>query len=197
MDESCTYSPKLCARERAELIDAVIRSVQSIDSKVESMLAYEKVPQCCSARGRPRRHRMTLRASGKTAWSQPLSRKFHPVIRLRPGRRPLSNLKARTSAFPSCCLTLTTIAFWTGLARADQEGIESDPHSDIEFLDAVLRMPIVPILYREVVLDALGDFSDFLESISCETSRNCQARGSNPDWGAGGLETRVRAAQSQ
>ena len=42
----------------------------------------------------------------------------------------------------------------------------------------------VPILYREVAFEAFDDFSDFLESISYETSKSCQVRGSNPCRGA-------------
>jgi hypothetical protein len=38
----------------------------------------------------------------------------------------------------------------------------------------------VPILYRAPAFDAFDDFSDFVESISCETSKSCQVRGSNP-----------------
>jgi len=38
----------------------------------------------------------------------------------------------------------------------------------------------VPILYRDPAFSAFDDFSDFLESISCETSEYCQVRGSNP-----------------
>ena len=40
----------------------------------------------------------------------------------------------------------------------------------------------VPILYRDPAFDAFDDFSDFVESISCETSKTCQVRGSNPCW---------------
>src|SRR6266436_8065960 len=42
----------------------------------------------------------------------------------------------------------------------------------------------VPILYRYPAFDALDDFSDFLESITCEASKTCQVRGSNPCRGA-------------
>jgi hypothetical protein len=47
-----------------------------------------------------------------------------------------------------------------------------------------LPVQIVPILYRELALEAFDDFSDFLESISCETLKSCQGRGSNPCRGA-------------
>src|SRR5882762_7335310 len=42
----------------------------------------------------------------------------------------------------------------------------------------------VPILYRYPAFDALDDFRDFLESITCEASKTCQVRGSNPCRGA-------------
>jgi hypothetical protein len=42
----------------------------------------------------------------------------------------------------------------------------------------------VPILYQIPAFEAFDDFSDFLESISCETSKTCQVRGSNPCRGA-------------
>jgi hypothetical protein len=78
------------------------------------MLAYEGRTVLFRALA-PRRNRITLWASSTAAWSQHLWQKFHALVRLRPGRRRLSNLKARTSAFPrSYCLTLTTIAFSTG-----------------------------------------------------------------------------------
>jgi hypothetical protein len=32
----------------------------------------------------------------------------------------------------------------------------------------------VPILYQDPAFEALDDFSDFVESISCETSKTCQ-----------------------
>src|SRR6266478_7276757 len=38
----------------------------------------------------------------------------------------------------------------------------------------------VPILYRYPAFDALDDFRDFLESITCEASKTCQVRGSTP-----------------
>jgi hypothetical protein len=37
-------------------------------------------------------------------------------------------------------------------------------------------------LYRDRDFEAFDDFSDFLESISCESSESCQVRGSNPCW---------------
>ena len=44
------------------------------------------------------------------------------------------------------------------------------------------------ILYRFctrcLLFEAFDDFSDFVESISCETSKSCQVRGSNPCRGA-------------
>ena|SRR5580698_2581103 len=40
----------------------------------------------------------------------------------------------------------------------------------------VLRMRIVPILYRELVFEAFGDFNDFAESLSYGTSKTCQDR---------------------
>src|SRR5579863_8092659 len=42
----------------------------------------------------------------------------------------------------------------------------------------------VPILYLVHDFGAFGDFSDFVESISCEISESCQVRGSNPCRGA-------------
>jgi len=42
-----------------------------------------------------------------------------------------------------------------------------------------LATQIVPILYREPAFEAFDDFS-VVESISCETSKTCQVRGSNP-----------------
>jgi hypothetical protein len=42
----------------------------------------------------------------------------------------------------------------------------------------------VPILYRMLAFDAFDDFSDFVESITCEPSESCQVRGSNPCRGA-------------
>src|ERR1700685_472733 len=42
----------------------------------------------------------------------------------------------------------------------------------------------VPILYQDPAFDAFDDFSDFVESISCEPSESCQVRGSNPCRGA-------------
>jgi hypothetical protein len=48
----------------------------------------------------------------------------------------------------------------------------------------VLPVQIVPILYRGLAFEAFDDFSDFLESISCETLKSCQDRGSNPCRGA-------------
>jgi hypothetical protein len=42
----------------------------------------------------------------------------------------------------------------------------------------------VPILYRDPAFDAFDDFSDIVESISCEGSESCQVRGSNPCRGA-------------
>ena len=38
----------------------------------------------------------------------------------------------------------------------------------------------VPILYQMPAFGAFDGFSDFVESISCETSESCQGRGSNP-----------------
>jgi hypothetical protein len=38
----------------------------------------------------------------------------------------------------------------------------------------------VPILYQMPAFGAFDDFNDFLESISCETSKTCQVCGSNP-----------------
>jgi hypothetical protein len=38
----------------------------------------------------------------------------------------------------------------------------------------------VLILYRDRAFGAFGNFRDFLESVSCKTSKTCQARGSNP-----------------
>ena len=35
-------------------------------------------------------------------------------------------------------------------------------------------------LYQDPAFEAFDDFSDFVESISCETSESCQVRGSNP-----------------
>jgi hypothetical protein len=46
------------------------------------------------------------------------------------------------------------------------------------------RIQIVPILYRDRDFGALGDFEDFLESVSYGTSKTCQVRGSNPCRGA-------------
>ena len=37
---------------------------------------------------------------------------------------------------------------------------------------------------QDRAFDAFDDFSDFVESISCETSKSCQVRGSNPCRGA-------------
>ena len=42
----------------------------------------------------------------------------------------------------------------------------------------------VHFLYRDPAFEAFDDFSDFVESISCETSKSCQVRGSNPCRGA-------------
>jgi hypothetical protein len=42
----------------------------------------------------------------------------------------------------------------------------------------------VPILYRNHAFEAFDDFSDFVESTSCEPSESCQVRGSNPCRGA-------------
>jgi hypothetical protein len=47
----------------------------------------------------------------------------------------------------------------------------------------------VPILYLVHDFGAFGDFSDFLESISCKTSKSCQVRGSNPCRGATNFNT--------
>src|SRR5260370_38929340 len=47
----------------------------------------------------------------------------------------------------------------------------------------------VPILYQIPAFGAFDDFSDFLESISCETSKSCQVRGSNPCRGASTLDS--------
>jgi hypothetical protein len=38
----------------------------------------------------------------------------------------------------------------------------------------------VPFLYQIPAFDAFDDFSDFVESTTCETSKSCQVRGSNP-----------------
>jgi hypothetical protein len=43
-----------------------------------------------------------------------------------------------------------------------------------------VRKYFVPILYQEPAFDAFDDFSDFLESISCETSKIWQVRGLKP-----------------
>jgi hypothetical protein len=53
----------------------------------------------------------------------------------------------------------------------------------------------VPILYRNPAFEAFEDFSDFVESISCETSESCQVRGSNPCRGAIPLSA-LRASKS-
>jgi hypothetical protein len=42
----------------------------------------------------------------------------------------------------------------------------------------------VHVLYRERDFDAFDDFSDFVESTTCEASKSCQVRGSNPCRGA-------------
>jgi len=47
-----------------------------------------------------------------------------------------------------------------------------------------VRKYFVPILYQNPAFDAFDDFSDFVESISCETSKSCQVRGSSPCRGA-------------
>ena len=38
----------------------------------------------------------------------------------------------------------------------------------------------VHFLYQMPAFDAFDDFYDFVESITCETSKSCQVRGSNP-----------------
>ena len=42
----------------------------------------------------------------------------------------------------------------------------------------------VPILYQNPAFGTSDDFSDFVESISCETSKTCQVRGSSRRRGA-------------
>ena len=42
----------------------------------------------------------------------------------------------------------------------------------------------VHFLYQNRAFGAFDDFSDFVESVSCETSKSCQVRGSNPCRGA-------------
>jgi hypothetical protein len=42
----------------------------------------------------------------------------------------------------------------------------------------------VPVLYRNPALEAFGDFSNFVESVSYETSKTCQVLGSSPCRGA-------------
>ena len=49
--------------------------------------------------------------------------------------------------------------------------------------------PFVPILYRMLAFEAFNDFSDLVESISCETSKTCQVRGSNPSRGASSVDS--------
>jgi len=41
-------------------------------------------------------------------------------------------------------------------------------------LSVVLLSLVVPLLYREPAFEAFDDFSDFVESISCEPSKICQ-----------------------
>src|SRR5580704_13784021 len=48
----------------------------------------------------------------------------------------------------------------------------------------VLRIRIVPILYRERDFDAFDNFCDFVESVSYGVYKTCQVRGSNPCRGA-------------
>src|SRR5580692_2046230 len=52
---------------------------------------------------------------------------------------------------------------------------ESKPFRGIRHINE-----IVPILYRDRDFEAFDDFSDFVESISCESSESCQVRGLNP-----------------
>jgi hypothetical protein len=52
----------------------------------------------------------------------------------------------------------------------------------------ISKKNFVPILYRDRDFEAFDDFSDFLESISCEPSESCQVRGSNPCRGATDFE---------
>ena len=59
------------------------------------------------------------------------------------------------------------------------------------------RKAFVPFLYQNTAFDAFDDFSDFLESISCETSKTCQVRGSNPCRGAGRSESKASAQKCQ
>ena len=47
-----------------------------------------------------------------------------------------------------------------------------------------VRKYFAPFLYQNPAFDAFDDFSDFVESISCETSKSCQVRGSSPRRGA-------------
>ena len=44
----------------------------------------------------------------------------------------------------------------------------------------------VHFLYQDPAFGAFDDFDDFVESISCESSKSCQVRGSNPCRGATG-----------
>src|ERR1700678_211066 len=60
---------------------------------------------------------------------------------------------------------------------------ESKAFRGIRFIND-LQMQIVQILYRERDFDAFGDFGDFVESVSCGTTRTCQVRVSNPSRGA-------------
>ena len=53
----------------------------------------------------------------------------------------------------------------------------------------------VPILYCGPAFEAFDDFSDFVESISCETSKTCQDRGSNPCRGAKYFSVRTAKRQ--
>jgi len=48
----------------------------------------------------------------------------------------------------------------------------------------IVKNSFVHFLYRQRDFDAFDDFSDFVESISCEASESCQVRGSNPCRGA-------------
>src|SRR5262245_18961266 len=59
----------------------------------------------------------------------------------------------------------------------------------------LVRKIFVLILYQTPAFGAFDDFDDFLESISCGTSKTCQVCGSNPCLGAKFLN-RVRTPPS-
>jgi len=69
---------------------------------------------------------------------------------------------------------------WVPFARCVMICVITEKAPTRRLKRSLARKLFVPILYQNPAFDAFDDFSDFLESITCEISKVCQVRGSIP-----------------